>query len=88
MTRDSLPTMLGIGTIAAVALVISGVPLATLVLPLVVLACPLMMIFMMRGLGHADGQGQGGHGAGCHGGHDERPGSDSSARPVGRDRGR
>jgi Spy/CpxP family protein refolding chaperone len=34
---------------------------------LLVLACPLMMIFMMRG-GHGHGSGQGGHAGGCHGG--------------------
>ena len=34
-----------------------------------VLACPLMMIFMMRG-GHGHGV-QAGHGGGCHGGYDD-----------------
>ena len=38
-----------------------------------VLACPLMMMFMMRG-GHGHG-GQAGHGGGWHGGHDN--GSDT-----------
>ena len=39
---------------------------------LLVLACPLMMIFMMRGHGHGASHGQSGHTghAGCgHGGH-------------------
>jgi hypothetical protein len=34
-----------------------------------VLACPLMMMWMMRG-GHGHG-GHARHGGGCHGGHDE-----------------
>jgi hypothetical protein len=34
-----------------------------------VLACPLMMIFMMRG-GHGHGGGHAGHAGGRHGGHD------------------
>ena len=32
------------------------------------LACPLMMVFMMRG--HGNGSSAGGHG-GCHGGHND-----------------
>lgn len=39
---------------------------------LLVLACPLMMVFMMRGHGHGAGHGKSGHTghAGCgHGGH-------------------
>ncbi len=36
---------------------------------LLVLACPLMMMFMMRG-GHGHGSGHGGHAGGCHGGND------------------
>jgi hypothetical protein len=40
---------------------------------LIVLACPLMMVFMMRG-GHGNGHGgQGGHAGGCHGGHGQEP---------------
>lgn len=40
--------------IGAVAL---GVPLSTVLLPLVLLACPLMMMFMMGGHGHGGGGG-------------------------------
>ena len=36
-----------------------------------VLACPLMMLLMMRGHGH--GGGHSGHDGGCHGGHDHEP---------------
>jgi hypothetical protein len=40
----------------------------TLFLLLLVLACPLMMVFMMRG-GHGHGgQGQSSHAGSCHGG--------------------
>jgi len=35
---------------------------------LLVLACPLLMMFMMRG-GHGHGGGHSGHAGGCHGGH-------------------
>jgi hypothetical protein len=34
---------------------------------ILLLACPLMMLFMMRGHGH--GQGHSSHAGGCHGGH-------------------
>ncbi|MBD0839439.1 DUF2933 domain-containing protein [Streptomyces sp. TRM68416] len=60
-----------IATVGALAL---GVPVATLFLGAIVLACPLMMIFMMRGM----------HGGGMHGGHDTgheyRPGNDPLSR--------
>jgi hypothetical protein len=62
-------------------MILAGVPLASLLFPLVLLACPLMMIFMMRGMDH--GSGQGGHGGGCHGGHQPTEDDDqqtSSAR--------
>jgi hypothetical protein len=67
MTRDKMPTVVIAGAIVVGAMILAGVPLASLFFPLVLLACPLMMIFMMRGMDH--GSGQGGHGAGCHGGH-------------------
>lgn len=39
---------------------------------LLVLACPLMMMWMMRG-GHGHGGGHSGHAGGCHGGHEHTP---------------
>jgi hypothetical protein len=52
---------------------------STIFFVLLVLACPLMMMFMMRG-GHGHGGpgghghgGQGGHAGGCHGGHGQEP---------------
>jgi Protein of unknown function (DUF2933) len=44
---------------------------STIFFVLLVLACPLMMMFMMRG-GHGHGD-QGGHAGGCHGGHGREP---------------
>ena len=91
MTRDKMPTLVIAGAIVVGAMILAGVPLASLLFPLVVLACPLMMIFMMRGMNH-DG-GQGGHGGGCHGGHAGHEGTgeheshpqEPSTRPFGKD---
>jgi hypothetical protein len=44
---------------------------STIFFVLLVLACPLMMMFMMRG-GRGHG-GQGGHAGGSHGGHGQEP---------------
>ncbi|MFF1298416.1 MULTISPECIES: DUF2933 domain-containing protein [unclassified Streptomyces] len=52
--------------IAVVGALALGVPLGDLAFLLIVLACPLMMFFMMRGM----------HGGGMHGrgsGHDDAP---------------
>jgi hypothetical protein len=89
MGRDKMPTFVLAAAIVVGALVWVGVPLAALALPLILLACPLMMIFMMRGMNH-DG-GQGGHGGGCHGNHaahqgtEEHEGHEPAARPVSKD---
>lgn len=42
--------------VVLVGLLLVGVPVGGLVLPLVVLACPLMMFFMMRGMDHGHRQ--------------------------------
>lgn len=68
----SKATMIGVAlAVAAAVVLVAGVPLGRLVTVLLVLACPLMMVFMHRG-----GHGHGGHGS--HGGqptesHDEVP---------------
>ena len=67
--------------ILIVGLAAAGVPLGAIVVSLAVLACPLMMIFMMGGM-------HGGHGDG-HGGHD-RPADpvaskDQGSPPAARD---
>ena len=41
-----------IGAAVLVVLAVAGLPVGALVLPLVVLACPLMMFFMMRNMDH------------------------------------
>jgi hypothetical protein len=57
------PAMVGVGAFAVLAAL--GVPVVTFLPFLIFLACPLMMVFMMRGMDHGGG---GGH-AGCHGEH-------------------
>ena len=52
------PMLVGAGVLATLALV--GVPVGAVVLPLVLLACPLMMFFMMRNMDH------GGHDHSAH----------------------
>ena len=77
MTRDKMPTLVLAGAIVVGALVLAGVPLASLLLPLVLLACPLMMIFMMRGMDHGGGHGSssGNEGTEKHEGHEPTTGS-------------
>lgn len=74
------PAMLGVVAVAVLSAL--GVPLASFLPFLILLACPLMMVFMMRGMDHG-----GGH-AGCHGGHgsheaDHRDGQPADAPATG-----
>ena len=48
---------------------------------LVVLACPLMMMWMMRG-GHGHGGGHSRHAGGCHGGHEHEDASAKSTEDL------
>ncbi|WP_067022360.1 DUF2933 domain-containing protein [Streptomyces dysideae] len=61
---------LAIAVVGALAL---GVPVGTLAVAAIVLACPLMMFFMMRGM-HGGG--------GMHGGHDTSHGSRPDDDPL------
>jgi|SoiMethySBSTD1v2_1073268.scaffolds.fasta_scaffold193182_4 DUF2933 family protein len=76
MKREHLPLYAIAPAILIVGLAFAGVPVQTILFGLLVLACPLMMLFMMGGHG-----GPGGHGgdAGPSQGVDqrgsERPGS-------------
>ncbi|MFF9194282.1 DUF2933 domain-containing protein [Streptomyces sp. NPDC014779] len=56
--------------IAIVGALALGVPVGTLAILGVALACPLMMFFMMRGM-----HDQSGHGEDLHRHHDDRSGS-------------
>jgi len=68
---------LAVGMIV-VGLAVLGVPVITYLPILLVLACPLMMIFMMRGMGHGE------HGDGQHG-HDSRGNQAERQGPLGGD---
>ena len=59
-----LPYLLGAAVIAAVLIAV-GAPIASLLPFAVVLACPLMMVFMMRGMAGAHGRGEDHTGHGC-----------------------
>ena len=61
MKRDQVPLYAIALAGLVVGLVFAGVPVGTLLVVPLVLACPLMMIFMMRGMDHggaADDRGQ------------------------------
>ena len=62
MNRNQFPTWVVAAAVVAVALAVVGVPLGALLPFAVLLACPLMMVFMMRGMHGGEG--------GCHGGHE------------------
>ena len=52
MKREQLPLYAIALAVLIVGLALTGVPLATLLILPLILVCPLMMIFMMRGMGH------------------------------------
>jgi Protein of unknown function (DUF2933) len=61
MLHDRMLTYLLAAVAIGTVLAIAGVPLAALLPYALLLACPLMMIFMMRGMG-GDGEDHTGHG--------------------------
>ncbi|KAB1148653.1 DUF2933 domain-containing protein [Streptomyces luteolifulvus] len=63
MTNDKRPLYALALAIGVIGLVAVGVPVETIVLLAVLAACPLMMVFMMRGM-------HGGQGGATRGGHD------------------
>jgi hypothetical protein len=71
MKRANLPLYAVALSILVVGLAFAGVPISTLLLGLVVLACPLMMMFMMGG-GHG-GSDQHTNGSAAHDDRDQRP---------------
>jgi len=66
MKREQLPLYALALAVLIVGLVFAGVPIGTLVVVPLFLACPLMMMFMMRGMGGMD------HG-GMHDNHGQSP---------------
>lgn len=52
MKREQLPLYALALAVLIVGLAFAGVPLGTLIVLPLVLACPLMMFFMMRGMDH------------------------------------
>lgn len=52
MNHDHMIKPMLVGGAVLVALALAGVPVGNVALLLVVLACPLMMFFMMRGMDH------------------------------------
>jgi hypothetical protein len=52
MRREQLPLYAMALAVLMVGLAFAGVPMGTLIVLLIFLACPLMMIFMMRGMDH------------------------------------
>ena len=66
MTRTSRMTPWLVGAAAFAAILIAfGAPLASLLPFAIVLACPLMMVVMMRGMGGMHGGGEDHTGHGC-----------------------
>lgn len=70
MKKEQLPSYAMVLVVLIVGLAVAGVPLSTLIVVPLVLACPLMMFFMMRGMHHGGSpHGEGTeHRGGC--GHD------------------
>jgi len=78
MKRQYMPWYAAALVAAVIGALAVGVPLSTVLLLLVVLACPVMMMFMMRGMGgmgggHGDGSDRGSTDIGEH--------HDPAARP-------
>lgn len=55
MQKNRIPTYVAGVAVIAVVLAVAGVPLTALIPVAILLACPLMMFFMMRGMGGMHG---------------------------------
>ena len=79
MKREQLPLYALALAVLMVGLVFAGVPVGTLVVLPFVLACPLMMFFMMRGMDHGGSHQKNNDdhdsATGQHGRSSDRPGS-------------
>ena len=54
-TMRHTPLLVGVAAGIVIGLLVSGASLAALVPWLIILLCPVMMLFMMRGMGHDGG---------------------------------
>jgi choline-glycine betaine transporter len=52
MSHTNMGTWVLAAAVLAAALIVAGVPLATLLPFAILLVCPLMMVFMMKGMSH------------------------------------
>lgn len=80
MKTSQIPSYVTAGAVIAMVLAALGVPLTALIPFAVLLACPLMMILMMRGMGGMHGQGEDHSGHGCE--HDPTRSAGSSSHRV------
>ena len=65
MSHDRMMTYLLVAAAIAAALAVAGVPLASLLPFAILLACPLMMVFMMKGMSGMHGGNEDHTGHGC-----------------------
>ncbi len=70
MKREQLPLYAIALAVLVVGLALAGVPLGTLLVLPLILVCPLMMFFMMRGMGHGGTSGEDDQAAGRQDLHD------------------
>jgi hypothetical protein len=75
MNGNRIPTYVLVAVVVAGILVIAGVPLATLLPLALLLVCPLMMLVMMRGMGHGGDRSE-------HQPRQDRAGDDRADRPA------
>ena len=72
MDTSRIPMYVVAAAVLAVALSVAGVPFTRLLPFAVILVCPLMMIFMMRGHGNHGGHSDSGHTDGTKAAGDDR----------------
>ena len=83
MQKSRIPTYVAAAAVVAVVLAITGVRFASLLPYSILLVCPLMMIFMMKGMGSMGGKAgsdkEDHTGHGCE--HDPTAKVDAPSRP-------
>jgi hypothetical protein len=61
MNHKNVPWLVLAAVLVLVGLSVGGVSVTPVVYPLILLACPLMMFWMMRGMNSGDGGGNNDH---------------------------